>query len=100
MMTAQSQKTSTKQPLDVQVEMLHDTSTTKVFKVCIREGKFIVMDYSDRFSKNPDTEIFWEHGMFQLQHYTSQYKAADKVVTDFLKMPKTPAANKSKKNAQ
>lgn len=85
MMTTQSQKTSSKQFLDVQVEQLHDKKNVKAFKVNIKEGKFIVMDYKDRFSKNPDTEIFWEHGMFQVPHYTSQFKAANKVVTDFLK---------------
>jgi hypothetical protein len=88
MMTTQTQKTSTKQFLDVQVEVLYDKNDTKAFKVGIKEGKFIVMDYKDRFSKNPDTEIFWEYGMFQLQNYTSQYKSADKTVTDFLKRKK------------
>ena len=88
MMTTQSQKTSTKQFLDVHVELLYEKNNTKAFKVGIKEGKFIVMDYKDRFSKNSDTEIFWEYGMFQLQNYTSQYKAADKSVTDFLKRKK------------
>ena len=88
MMTTQSQKTSTKQFLDVHVELLYEKNNTKAFKVGIKEGKFIVMDYKDRFSKNSDTEIFWEYGMFQLQNYTSQYKAADKSVTDYLKRKK------------
>jgi hypothetical protein len=88
MMTTESKKTSNKQFSDVQIEQLYDKKNVKAFKVHIKEGKFIVMDYKDRFSKNPDTEIFWEHGMFQLQHYTSQYKAADKSVRDFLKYKK------------
>lgn len=94
MMTTQSQKTSPKQFLDIRVEILHEKNNTKAFKVGIKEGKFIVMDYADRFSKNPDTEIFWEHGMFQLQHYTPQYKAADKTVTDYLKRKKTSGIDK------
>lgn len=85
MMTTQSQKTSSKQFLDVQVEALYDKNNTKAFKVCIKEGKFIVIDYTDRFSKNPDTEIYWESGTWPVQHYTEQYKIANKTVTDYLK---------------
>lgn len=88
MMTTQSQKTSNKQFLDVQVETLYKKKNTKAFKVCIKEGKFIVIDYNDRFGKNPDTEIFWESGTWPVQHYTAQYKAANKAVTDFLKTSK------------
>ena len=85
MMTTQSQKTSSKQFLDIQVETLYNTNNIKTFKVSIKEGKFIVMDYKDRFSKISDTEIFWESGTFQLQPHTKEYKAVDKVVTDFLR---------------
>lgn len=88
MMTTQSQKTSNKEFLDVQVEPLYEKAGTKAFKVRIKEGKFIVIDYKDRFSKTPDTEIFWESGTWPVQHFTEQYKIANKTVTDYLKRKK------------
>lgn len=88
MMTTHSQKTSTKQFLDVQVETLYEKNNTKAFKVCIKEGKFIVMDYNDRFSKAPDTEIFWESGTWPVQQHHSQYKIVDKTVSDYLRRKK------------
>jgi hypothetical protein len=88
MMTTQSQKTSNKQFLDVQVELLYNKKDTKAFKVCIKEGKFIVIDYKDRFGKSPDTEIFWESGTWPVQHFTEQFKVANKTVTDYLKRTK------------
>jgi len=84
-MTTQTRATSNKKLLDVQIETIHSDSGIKAFKVRIKEGKFIVVDYKDRFAKNPDTEIFWEHGMVQLAPHFSEYKAATKVVTDHLK---------------
>lgn len=84
-MTAESQKLSNKQFLDVQVETLYEKNNTKAFKVCIKEGKFIVVDYNDRFGKNPDTEIYWESGTWPVQKHHSQHKIVDKTVTDYLK---------------
>lgn len=84
-MTTQTRVTSSKKLLDVQVETIYDRSQIKAFKVRIKEGKFIVIDYKDRFAKNPDTEIFWEHGMVQLAVHLLEYKAANKVITEHLK---------------
>ena len=83
-MTTTSQK-HTKQPLDVSIEVLHNNKTMKAFKVKAKEGKFIVIDYSDRFSKNPDTEIFWESGVIKVSAHTSEYKSINNLVTDFIK---------------
>jgi len=86
-MTTQTQNSnvSSKKLLDVHIEPLHESKKIKAFKINIKEGKFIVLDYKDRFSKNPDTEIFWEHGYVQLSQFSSEFKAADKAVNDFLK---------------
>jgi hypothetical protein len=83
-MTTTSQKTA-KLPLDVSVEMLHSKETVTAFKVKSKEGRFIVIDYTDRFSKNPDTEIFWESGVIKVMPHTSEYKTIYKFVTEFLK---------------
>lgn len=76
---------SDKKLLDVQVELLYDKKQTKAFKVHIKEGKFIVIDYKDRFGKNPDTEIFWETSTFQLLHFKPEYKIVNRIIDNFLK---------------
>lgn len=83
-MTTISQKT-TKQPLDVNVELLHSNENMKAFKVKSKEGKFIVIDYCDRFGKYPDTEIFWESGVIKVSNHTAEYKAVNKIITEFIK---------------
>lgn len=83
-MTTISQK-PTKQPIDVHIEMLHNKENVKVFKVKAKQGRFIVFDYKDRFSKTPDTEIFWESGVIKVLPHTPEYKAIDKLVTNFIK---------------
>ncbi len=86
-MTTQAQNTnlSSKKLLDVHIEPLHESKKVKAFKVHIKEGKFIVIDYKDRFMAYPDTEIFWEHGTCQVSQFTNEFKAANKAVNDFLK---------------
>lgn len=83
-MTTTSQK-STKQSIDVSIEILHKEQYMTVFKVKAREGRFIVMDYKDRLSKTPDTEIFWESGAIQVLPHSSEYKTIDKLVGEFVK---------------
>lgn len=83
-MTTTSQKT-TKQPVDVIIEILYDYKNTKAFKVKAKEGRFIVMDYKDRFSKSPDTEIFWESGAIKVSAHTTEFKNINKLITEFLK---------------
>ena len=80
-----SNSKSNKQILDINVECIKDKDTLKVFRVHIKEGKFIVVDYKNRFGVNADTEIFWESGAHQLNPTSSEYKAANKAVTDYLK---------------
>ncbi len=83
-MTTTSQKT-TKQPVDVIIEILYDVENVKAFKVKAKQGKFIVMDYKDRFGKNPDTEIFWESGAIKVSSHTAEFKTVNKLVTEFIK---------------
>ena len=83
-MTKQTQ-TSGKQLLDVRVECIYSGSETKVFNVNIKEGSFLVIDYKDRFGPKADTEIFWAHYIDQVSFHTNEFKAANKVVLDFLK---------------
>lgn len=82
---AQNSNVSSKKLLDVRIEPLHESKKVKAFRVHIKEGKFIVIDYKDRFGPTPDTEIFWESSTYPINKTTNDFKAADKVVTDFLK---------------
>ncbi len=84
-MTTNTTKKASKQILDVTVINLYDTNGIKAFKVDIKEGKFIVIDYKDRFGKTPDTEAYWESGTWPVAKHTSQYKAIEKAINSFLK---------------
>ena len=83
-MIKNTNKVSNKQVLDVNVEQLYNKKGVKAFKVSIREGTFIVVDYIDRFSKEPDTEIYWERYIDIVRPNTSEYRAANSHVTTFL----------------
>lgn len=67
------------------VKVLHKGRRTKAFSVHIPEGKYIVIDYRDRFGKNPDTEIYTEGYLTEVRFHTSEYKAASYAVTEYLK---------------
>jgi hypothetical protein len=79
----QQTTTSNKQLVDVRVECIHDKNV-KVFNVNIKEGSFLVIDYTDRFGLEPDTEVFWSRYIDQVSNHTSEYKAATKAVENFL----------------
>jgi len=83
-MTKQTQ-TSGKQLLDVRTECVYDGPETKAFRVNIKEGCFLVVDYKNRFGSEPDTEVFWDRYIEPVANHTTEFKAADKVVSEFLK---------------
>jgi hypothetical protein len=76
---------SSKQILDVSVICLHESNKVKAFKVSIKEGEFIVLDYSDRFGKTPDTEIYYARYTDFMSPNSKEYKVVNQHVTNFLK---------------
>lgn len=82
-MTISSQKP--KKSVEANCTLLHNKKDVKAFRVVIPEGKFIVIDYKDRASKSPDTEVYWESGTWPLAKHASQYKEVEKTVNAFLK---------------
>ena len=81
--------TSSKQVQDVAVEVLYSSDNVKAFKVSIKEGVFTVIDYADRFSKTPDTEVYYQRYNDAVARHTPEYKAADKYVSEYLRRKKT-----------
>lgn len=78
-------KTSDKKIVDVIVECIYNGKTTKAFRVDIKEGVFLVIDYTDRSSSKRDTEVYWERYTQNIPNHHAEYKLADKVVADYLK---------------
>lgn len=78
-------KTSDKKLVDVIVECIYNGKKTKAFRVDIKEGVFLVIDYTDRFSSKKDTEVYWERYTQAIPAHHSEYKLANKVVEDYLK---------------
>jgi hypothetical protein len=93
MMTTETQKTSNKRVCDVSVVVLYEKNNITAYRVHITQGKFVVIDYKDRFGKSPDTEIFWENGAILILPHTNEYKYANTAVNVFLRDKKI---NKSK----
>lgn len=81
--------TSSKQVQDVAVEVLYSSDKVKAFKVSIKEGVFTVIDYTDRFSKTPDTEVYYQRYNDPVAKHTAEFKAADKYVTEYLRRKKS-----------
>ena len=85
-MTTASEKTSNnRQNPEVKIDIVYDKSPITVFKVNIKQGRFIVIDYKNRFDKQPDTEIFWESGVIKMLPHANEYKIVDKIVTNYVK---------------
>lgn len=84
-MTSASEKTNIRQTADTKIEVLYDKNSIKAFKVTIKQGRFIVIDYKDRFDKKSDTEVFWESGLIKILPHTNEYKIVDKIITNFIK---------------
>ena len=75
---------SSKQFSDVQIEEIYQSSKVRAYKVSIKEGIFTVVDYQDRFSKNPDTEIYYTRYNDPVSPNSKEYKAANQVVTNYI----------------
>lgn len=85
-MTTASEKTSNnRQNSETKIEIIYDKAPTTVYKVHVKQGRFIVIDYKNRLDKQPDTEIFWESGAIKIMPYANEYKIVDKLVTSFIK---------------
>jgi len=84
MIESRKKTSSSKQILDVQVEHIYSSKAVNVFKVNIKEGIFTVLDYKDRFSKSPDTEIYYSRYTDSVSPNSKEFKAANQVVTNFL----------------
>ncbi len=84
-MTSTSEKYNSRQIADTKIETLHDKPPMKVFKVTIKQGRFIVIDYKNRFDKKPDTEVFWESGAIPILPHAPEYKLVDKIITSHIK---------------
>ena len=85
-MTSTSEKSNSREIPDTKIETLYETPSIKAFKVTIKQGRFIVVDYKNRFDKKPDTEMFWESGAIQIPPHASEYKLVDKIVTNYIKL--------------
>ena len=66
------------------IEVLYETRDMLVFKVNIQEGKFLVIDYKNRFGKDPDTEIYYEEHLDPVLSHKLEYKAVERAVNDFM----------------
>ena len=66
------------------IEVLYETRDMLVFKVNIQEGKFLVIDYKNRFGKTPDTEIYYQEHMDFVPAHKPEYKAVEIAVNDFM----------------
>lgn len=85
-MTTTSEKSNNnRQNSETKIEVLYSKSPITAYKVSIKQGRFIVMDYKDRLSKQPDTEIFWESGVIKILPHSNEYKIVDKIITNYVK---------------
>lgn len=78
-------KTSGKKIIDVIVECIYNGEKTKAFRVDLKEGVFLVIDYTDRSSSKKDTEVYWDRYIQFIPDHHAEYKLADKAVSEFLK---------------
>lgn len=74
----------TKSSPKVFVKTLYRGPVVSAYSVHIPEGKFIVIDYVDRRSKTPDTEIYVEAYIQEVKPHTSEYKAANQAVKNYI----------------
>ena len=86
--TEKNSTKSNKAVQDVAVKVTYSKKQMTVFQVHIKEGKFIVIDYKNRFNGTPDTEVFWEARTQAVSQFTPEFKAASKAVEIFLKTGK------------
>jgi hypothetical protein len=84
-MTTTSEKSNNRQNSETKIEVLYSKAQLTAYKVSIKQGRFIVMDYKDRLSKQPDTEIFWESGVIKILPHSNEYKIVDKIITNYVK---------------
>jgi hypothetical protein len=78
-------KSSNKKFVDVVVECVYESKKVKAYRVDIKEGIFLVIDYTDRSVSKRDTEVYWDRYIQVIPDHNNEYKLADKAVTDFLK---------------
>ena len=76
---------SEKKILDLNVSVVFTNSKIKVFSVSSKEGIFTVIDYVDRFSSSPDTEIYYTRYTDPLSVNSAEYKKINNYVTSYLK---------------
>jgi hypothetical protein len=75
---------STKCSQKISVKTLYKSSRVKAFSVHIPEGKYLVLDYKDRRSKTPDTEVYTEEYLREVRFHTPEYKAANQAVSNYI----------------